>query len=404
MDLTVDEYGTMYAGEKIVGDLVPVAEGADTYLIVVRDRQTLLDTLDAVPRAEFNRLRDATDRIHREALRGWSEAVDRAEHAKRERDRLRVALRRYGSHRHHSRRDACALTTGSGGSCDCGLSAALSADVDADAEDPTACDRCGGHHEPRCDADVVDADTAAGATHFCGAWNDELGLCERPPGHPEAHERVTGLGTTVTWTDAETSRTHSRSGQPIKRANVADGGVMGDIVGCHECGGTGELHDPHELPEDAEPQDTEPSRAEGDTSTDVGIGSESPTGTGESLGDGRIRAIKAATQWTDGLCWDDAERAIDAALAEGGVVTVEEVLHERWWGNAHFDDWKRERERARELEEALRPFAEFLDALDVQGGYDPVDGWLAQIGSDPPVALTIEALHHARTVLRKASR
>lgn len=64
--------------------------------------------------------------------------------------------------------------------------------------------------------------------------------------------------------DAKPSRTHSRSGQPIKHANVADGGVMGDIVPCHECGSTGELHDPHELPEDAEPQDTEPSRAEGD--------------------------------------------------------------------------------------------------------------------------------------------
>lgn len=54
--------------------------------------------------------------------------------------------------------------------------------------------------------------------------------------------------------------TRSRSGRPVLRADVEDGGVMGDIVPCHECGGSGELHDPHELPEPSEPQDSEPDR------------------------------------------------------------------------------------------------------------------------------------------------
>lgn len=36
---------------------------------------------------------------------------------------------------------------------------------------------------------------------------------------------------------------------------LEDGGVMGTIVRCHECGRSGQLHDPDELPPVGEPQE-----------------------------------------------------------------------------------------------------------------------------------------------------
>lgn len=47
---------------------------------------------------------------------------------------------------------------------------------------------------------------------------------------------------------------YSRSGMDVIVPNVEDGGVLGDLVTCGQCGGSGELHDPHELPEPVEPQ------------------------------------------------------------------------------------------------------------------------------------------------------
>ena len=51
------------------------------------------------------------------------------------------------------------------------------------------------------------------------------------------------------------------------------------------------------------------------------------------------------------------------------------------------------------LRDRLRPFAEFLDALDVHGGWDPPDGWIVRIDTDPPVTLAYEELVRARQAL-----
>lgn len=53
----------------------------------------------------------------------------------------------------------------------------------------------------------------------------------------------------------------SRTGRPIKRANVMGGGIYGDVIscpicqgdGCFECDNTGELHDPHMFPPMSQP-------------------------------------------------------------------------------------------------------------------------------------------------------
>jgi hypothetical protein len=55
--------------------------------------------------------------------------------------------------------------------------------------------------------------------------------------------------------------------------------------------------------------------------------------------------------------------------------------------------------RMQALEVALHPFAEFLDALDVHGGYEPPDGWIVRMDIDPPVTLPFSALVEARRAL-----
>lgn len=111
--VTIDEYGTMYRGERIVGDMVPVAEGADTYVIAVRDLRALLDALDAVPRDEHSGCAEVYQRIVRLSL----EADSRAERAKRERDealrRLDEAhLARIEAHAEPSRAEDCGKQLG----------------------------------------------------------------------------------------------------------------------------------------------------------------------------------------------------------------------------------------------------------------------------------------------------
>ena len=56
----------------------------------------------------------------------------------------------------------------------------------------------------------------------------------------------------------------------------------------------------------------------------------------------------------DGWLTDDDRTALLSALGHTDCVPREVAVHEREWGNAHFADWKKERDRAERAEQRLR--------------------------------------------------
>lgn len=82
-------------------------------------------------------------------------------------------------------------------------------------------------------------------------WAEEfVRIAEENPGI--AHDEGTMLGwfANALMAGFDTARANpgNRFGHRVK-----DGGIMGTLVRCHECGGSGELHRPDVMPEPVEP-------------------------------------------------------------------------------------------------------------------------------------------------------